>query len=337
MAEPALSEIGHPERYFYHSFPRRGRATDDEVAKGCKILSLIADAGLLLAPQVMTWKYPHADGSPPREQSIIQRRVCFTELAPAELVGHAKAFGSFSIEFEVATLKRMGAMPAFYIPQAVEVDPDGRSSLGSTLVIQAMDAMWLALRLETVGETLAAVPPDAETFECTLGFQTPKTFRFNIAELRTFVEAFFYALTPPQMLRFSLEALLSSFCPADSLRDGGTELDYYREREWRIAWNFAHKGEEMMARPSPELIDRLLEIDADFFGKPIETPQGTRRFAEEAYVYPRLGEDRIIQLARRVIVPRPAMGHAADVLARFAPAVPVVCIEELAPASAAAT
>ena len=85
-----------------------------------------------------------------------------------------------------------------------------------------------------------------------------------------------------------------------------------------------------MARPSPELIDRLLDIDADFFGKAIETPQGKRRFAGEAYVYPRLGEARIIQLARRVIVPRPAMAQAADILARFAPGVSLVCIEDLA-------
>ena len=56
------------ERFFYHSFPRRGSNTDAEIDKGCKILSLICNAGLLLAPEVVTWQYPHADGSPPRTQ-----------------------------------------------------------------------------------------------------------------------------------------------------------------------------------------------------------------------------------------------------------------------------
>lgn len=60
-----------PERFFYHSFPRRGRSTDSEIEKGCKILSLIGEAGLVLAPEIVKWKYPHADGSPPREQQTI--------------------------------------------------------------------------------------------------------------------------------------------------------------------------------------------------------------------------------------------------------------------------
>ncbi len=80
------------ERFFYHSFPRRGRGSDGEIGKGCKILSLICDAGLVLAPEIVPWSYPHADGSPPRRQQTIQRRICFTELAPNELIEHAKEF-----------------------------------------------------------------------------------------------------------------------------------------------------------------------------------------------------------------------------------------------------
>jgi len=331
MAEPAPSGIAPPERYFYHSFPRRGRATDDEVAKGCKILSLIAEAGLLLAPQVMTWRYPHANGAPPREVEIIQRRVCFTELPPGELIGHARAFGSFAIEYDVGVLKRMGALPAFYIPQSVKEESDGRSSLGSTLVVQAADAMWLVTRLAIMSENLAQIGPEVETFSCTFGFEkNMKTFDLKAADLRQFIEAFFYAITPPETLHHSLEALLSAFCPADSLKDGGGELDYYREREWRIAWNFAHRGEEQMARPSPAVIERLMEIDADFFGRTIRTPRGPNQLAAEAFVFPSLDGSTVLQLARRLIVPRQAIAHAAKMLARFAPDVPLVCIEDLA-------
>jgi hypothetical protein len=64
-----------PERFFYHSFPRRGRGIDGEIEKGYKILSLITEVGLVMAPEVLKWSYPHADGSPPREQQTIQRRV----------------------------------------------------------------------------------------------------------------------------------------------------------------------------------------------------------------------------------------------------------------------
>ena len=36
------------ERFLYHSFPRRGRETDAEITKGCKVLSLIRQVGLVL-------------------------------------------------------------------------------------------------------------------------------------------------------------------------------------------------------------------------------------------------------------------------------------------------
>ena len=99
----ALGQLQHDsdspfiqQRLFYHSFPRRGRNTAGEIEKGCRILSLIADAGLLLTPEGVHWKYPHADGTPPREQQVIQRRVCLTELAPAELPRPGEEFGHFA-------------------------------------------------------------------------------------------------------------------------------------------------------------------------------------------------------------------------------------------------
>jgi hypothetical protein len=97
-------EPGETKRFFYHSFPRRGRNTSGEIDKGCQILSLICDVGLVLAPEVVPWSYPHADGTPPREQRTIQRRIYFTELAPHELKRHAEEFGHFALEFEVDAL-----------------------------------------------------------------------------------------------------------------------------------------------------------------------------------------------------------------------------------------
>jgi hypothetical protein len=53
------------------------RVTDAEIAKGLKILSLICDAGLVLAPEIVKWKTPHADGSPPREQVSTSKNLDF--------------------------------------------------------------------------------------------------------------------------------------------------------------------------------------------------------------------------------------------------------------------
>jgi hypothetical protein len=318
------------ERFFYHSFPRRGRSTDGEIEKGCKILSLICDAGLVLAPELVKWNYPHADGTPPREQQTIQKRICFTELAPTELIEHAKEFGHFALEFDVHTLKRMGAMPVFYIPQATEDDEYGVTSLGATLVIQAIDAMILAMRLGGVKKILDDAPTTQSTLDCTFGFQTEtlKTFQLNVPEARKVIEGLTYALTPPDMLEHALTGLLSCFYPADNLRDNKA-LAYYRQREWRIAWNFAIRGEEVMRRPSNEVVARLLEIDSDFFGRNFDTPAGMSQLAREALVLPGVGGKRLIELVNRIVVPRAAAPAAQALVARVGTSTPVVCIEDM--------
>jgi hypothetical protein len=221
------------ERFFYHSFPRRGRGSDGEIDKGCKILSLICDAGLLLAPEIVPWSYPHADGSPPRRQQIIQRRICFRELASDELIEHAEEFGHFALEFDISTLKRLGAMPVFYIPQSTDADTSEIPSLGSTLVVQSIDAMILAMRLAGV-KRIFDQSRAGERVDCTFGFAKSKTFTLDVEETRKAIEAFTYALTPPDMLEHALTGLLSCFYPADNLRDNKA-LAYYRQREWRIA------------------------------------------------------------------------------------------------------
>jgi hypothetical protein len=273
------------------------------------------------------WRNPHADGSPPREQQIIQRRICFTELAPSELTEHAKEFGHFALEFDVHTLKRMGAMPVFYIPQATNNDEHGVASLGSTLVIQAIDAMILAMRLAAI-ENLLDDPTVGERLDCTFGFQNLKTFSLDVQKTREAIEAFTYAITPPDMLEHALTGLLSCFYPADNLRDDKA-LAYYRQREWRIAWNFSVRGDEVLRRPSDELIGRLLDIDADFFGRDFPTPTGSSRLANEALVFPGMTGKRTIEMANRVVVPRDALTSAKAIVTRYAPDVPIICIEDM--------
>ncbi len=318
------------ERCFYHSFPRRGRATDVETEKGLKILSLICDAGFVLAPEVVRWSYPHADGSPPRAQEYIQRRVCFTELASKELPEHAEEFGHFALEFNIDTLKGLGAMPVFYIPHATSEDSQGVTSLGSTLVVQTIDAMILAMRLNGIKEILDDPSTEQTSLDCTFGFTENKlrTFTFDVPQARNILEGLTYALTPPGMLEHALTGLLSCFYPADNIRDNKA-LAYYRQREWRIAWNFAIRGEEIMRRPSNELIGRLLDIDTDFFGRDFPTANGPRQLASEALVFPGIAGKRIVEMANRIVVPRPALTSAQTIVARFAPEVPVICIEDL--------
>jgi hypothetical protein len=319
--------VSEKERFFYHSFPRRGSNTDAEIDKGCKVLSLICDAGLLLAPEVVKWQYSHADGSPPRTQTYIQRRVCFTELAPNDLTEHAGLFGRFALEFEIDVLKGMGALPVFYIPQATTTEPSKINNLGSVLVNQMIDAAILAMRLTEL-KNLVDAAPDDNRLDIIMGINKFKDFSLCAKETRNTLEALSNGLTPPDMLEQSLYGLLHCFYPADNLRDNKA-LAYYRQREWCISHNFAIRGEEIMRRISDEVNGRLMEIDAEFFGRDFPTPAGTSSLAQESWIYPGFGGKRVLQMARRIIVPSPAVAQVKEILPKLEGFPPVVSIEAL--------
>jgi hypothetical protein len=227
MPQPAI------ERYFYHNFPRRGRDDKGAVQKGLTILELIRDFGLLLTPEITTWEYPHANGSLPRKMEMVQRRVCFTELSPAEVPRHSKEFGQFALEFDIDTLKRLHALPVFYIPKG------DTSSLGQTLVIQLIDAMCVIDRMARA-KRLLELPNVAKRVNCEFGFSENRVKSFNIdaEEMRRSINGTTYATTPPEMLSLAIEGVMNLFYFADA--DDTYEnsaLKYYRQREWRIAGN----------------------------------------------------------------------------------------------------
>ncbi|WP_429395742.1 hypothetical protein [Robbsia andropogonis] len=106
-------------RSLFHSFPRpKGRSAAEVTKLGLAILRNTFNVGLVLAPEVVTWKNQHGDPT-----TILQRRMCFTELATSELPGHAKTFGQFGMRFSPETLRAAGAMPVIYAPQELPEHP----------------------------------------------------------------------------------------------------------------------------------------------------------------------------------------------------------------------
>jgi hypothetical protein len=321
-------DVNAPERYFYHSFPRRMRDTAAEIEKGCQILSLMRDVGLVMSPEIVPWGYEHADGSPPRTSEVLQQRVCFTELEPRELSRHGQKFGHFALEFTVPTLKSLGAIPVFYIPRAMSA-ATGAEGAANTLVMQFIDAMVLVMRINGVRSAIAKSGQREGTFPCTFGFTESgcKTFDLDVGETTRILEAFMHAITPPEILLPALEGILKFFYPADDLRHDEV-LGYYREREWRIAGNIAIRGVEMMRRPSTELVERLKALDSDFFGREFP-PSSGKCLAEGVFVLPGLENRRILQMVNRVIVPEAAVSKAQAILKDLPEAPAVAALESL--------
>ena len=120
--------------FLNHSFPRprAGEPLRELFARGWGILRAIQRTGLILAPEVVEWTTPVSIGSlsPIR---ILQQRICFTELHRSELPAHAERFGPYAIEFDVTTLRRSGALPVIYMPQALS-EHDHLALLGPLIV-----------------------------------------------------------------------------------------------------------------------------------------------------------------------------------------------------------
>lgn len=303
------------------------------------ILELIRDFGLILTPEITTWEYPHADGSPPRKMEMVQRRVCFTELSPNELSRHAEEFGRFALEFEIDALKRLHALPVFYIPKG------DTSPLGQTLVIQLIDAMCVIDRMAKA-KLILELPNVAHRVDFTFGFSNgTKCFNIVASEMRRTIDGITYATTPPDMFSLALEGVMNLFyfADADSVYENSA-LKYYRQREWRIAGNIGYMGEDLMGMPSKALSDRLLALDAEFFGREFPrngvTPTNPSlknrtvgdRLIDWVFVYQGIDERHIIGAVRRVIVPRGAIEPAKVILAKHfkrSNPPPVIAIEDL--------
>jgi hypothetical protein len=99
----------------FHSFPRRGRNVDVN-EKGLRILELVLEFGLLLTPEILTWKDHKTPPSPPEEYVQVGRPCCFSELDATEVPRHAEYFGRFALEYSHRTLIDLGAVPVVYIP-----------------------------------------------------------------------------------------------------------------------------------------------------------------------------------------------------------------------------
>ena len=308
----------------------------NESASGLKILELIRDFGLILTPEIARWEYPHADGAPPRSAAMIQRRVSFTELSPHELARHSEEFGHFALEFEIDTLKRLGAMPVFYVPRATA----GAGSLADTIVMQIIDAMRLTDRIARVTSILEQAPAAQPTVPFTFGMtDNQKVYDLNPAQAKETLQGVGHALTPPKMLSDTLEGALNFFYPADARNNEA--LKYYRQREWRISGNYAIKGEELMRLPSEAMITRLLDLDGDFFGRVFPPNDqiisntsikdvSQKRLVDWMYVLPGLEGKHILELVRRVIVPDGAVEEARKILEPIKEAPAVVSLGHLA-------
>lgn len=319
--------MSQPERYFYHSFPRR--FTDDsasEIDMGLDVLSSIIASGFLLTPEITEWREPRDDGSLGEPWKNIQKTCCFTELSPNELLDHSKRFGSFSIEFDLQRFRELGGIPVFYLPRATEGNR-GLESLAASLVARIGEIQILLNRLAELEIDVSASVDKKRFVGFEKGGQQIHT-RCSYAGAEDLIAAVTDGTQPVEILRNALRALSAFFYPAEDFTYTGL-LAYYRQREWRLIANMSHLGRSIDRDLTDPEKNRLLTIDSEFFGRKMDFFTGPCRRVDQCKLFEKLDGKPLMHYARRVIVPGHAVDKAKDLLKAYAE-IKVIELEGLA-------
>lgn len=295
------------ERFFFHSFPRKrsDESRKSQIEKGERIARSLLQNGLLLCPENYELPLVGNDGVTPDKLEATQRRICFTELEPELLAAHCEVFGPFALAYRIADLRRLGALPVFYIP----LEAGGYLS---GLPLQLLGGIVDAHRITT---TLAAIRKQlTQSPALDLNYRG-KGVNFTVDEariIRTFIEVLMdSAATDFAVTDSRLAAAASCFYPTENPKYTES-LHYYRQREWRIIQGlFEFNGKPVSHVASFEQARALLEIDANFFSKKLSFFGGkegvgaklTASIAERCYFLKQVGDLDAVGIARCLVVP----------------------------------
>ena len=310
-------------RFFYHSFPRPRRdETQSETAdRGWAILQSISKLGLILAPEVVEWHTPVNLGTPSPMQ-VLQRRICFTELSPQELNGHSKRFGPFALEFDTAALRRIGALPVIYMPQALS-EGDHLSLLGPFVVghieqIRSTLALLNQINQYLNPAYLQSLGANRVADDCIVTLTNPddlggtvQEFQVPWAAIRDILKFIGFRRAPFDAMMGATAIAQALFYPTDDdHRD--QELGYYRQREWRISADYSVSGSPR----GRDLHDRekkvLLELDEAFWGRTIHPSEPSPR-VDKAVALAQPDPSELLGQVARIIVPDDHFGRAREV------------------------
>lgn len=267
--------------YFYHSFPQGG-----DPQRGLAILDSILKWGFLLTAEAR--QLPATLNQPPATH--VQCRVCFTAIPACELKRHSEVFGRFSLEFECQSLRDFGVMPVVYF--------SGKRAAG-TLLHGA--GSIVARQLLAAHEVMLHLIDKAKNGDASEKAVAAKIFADAKHNLKT-----------PEEMHYALATLLNLSYSTDT-RDGD-EMEYFREREWRIVPNLAFAGGSWLyPSPTKEQAAALRNFDATWCDKTV----GDRTQLEQCRFLQQIEKQDILARIRRIIVPADQLDAARGIVAKY--------------------
>jgi len=234
--------------YLYHSFPRMQRK-DGSLRKnssdsGLNILRSMISDGLLLFPEELDYKEKNEDLFLRKDH----RRASFTVLNETELKNHCSTFGKFTIGIQQIDARLLGILPTIYIYKSL-IDRD----IQELDVVDGGLAQLLMVRLQEIFEVFSTIAfyetrgygheDDyyySETALEKLGYfptkenlkKIKRIKKYSQKKSRDLIEQLPDNRVPAQDTAGFIKILMSLIQYAES--DTETNLNYYRQREWRM-------------------------------------------------------------------------------------------------------
>jgi hypothetical protein len=291
------------------------------ITDGLNILKSFLTSGLILAPEVVTWKQPLIDGTN-RTTVLTQKRISFTELSRNEIVEHSKRFGPFSLEFNITTLRKLGLLPVIYMPQGFGNEKDF-SNIGLSIVTQINDIKYTIIQLHHLSQytnldflkkqnsEVNSISPDAvfnlqninPESQIEYSYQVP--FK-NIVDILSYIG---YRNAPLDLMIGILTLMQNLFYPTDdTIHD--SVMEYYRQREWRLLSGLAIEGNLQTRHLKDDEKLNLLKINNRFWSKELNDGSTSFRRVDNADVIETFQGKHLATLIEAVIVPPDAYDEA---------------------------
>lgn len=283
------------QRNLIHSFSRpKPNETKDALAERVlEILGLIRDIGLILAPELIEWDLSEI-GLGKGVLAVLQRRICFTELAPANLPRHAETFGPLAIAYEIEVLRNAGAMPVMYVPQALDSSISGLASFCVNGALHTKKVLEQLQNLQDLSDpSIAAMrynKPVDSNYTLNLQNVSPQgelvgSYSIQAEHVQQFLKFIGFNSIPFQHSIGILDVLLNLFCPTDNLHRNEL-LGYYQQREWRLISSNVHfEGHPMVRDLSSSEKERVLKTNAKFWSHTLTVEKREYRRIDLAVVY----------------------------------------------------
>lgn len=280
------------------------------------MLESVLESGLLLVPECREYAGEVDSETGQRGTPILsfQRRFCLTQLNAADLKQHGDRFGHFHLVFGPRTVRALGGVPVFYIPQPSSDGADGLLLLGNTFIHRLSDIQGVLEDLATLERTLHA--NDTRRMLHLTGLHGSERRKLRTADVRWILNGLKGQKEDFASLSSALRVISFLFYPTENTTELGRksvtgerkkaseELWYYMQREWRILGDIVMKDRRVDRALTPKEKKRLINIDSEFFLGPIQFPKGRRRVVDECRMLEELDGVHIREKLEMLIVPQ---------------------------------